>query len=131
MDIFYYKTKKYAISILNNFLIIMLMINLVSVSLNLLIVSFTKSRYVASTVNILLVIPSCMLSGVFWDFNIMPENLKRMGEFLPQRWVYICLEKLKIYDDLSYVSNYVFAMIILSLVFFIVSILFFKRRRVC
>jgi len=115
----------------NNFLIIMLIINLVSVSLNLLIVSFTRSRYVASTINILLVIPSCMLSGVFWDFEIMPSYLQRIGKFLPQRWVYVCLEKLKIYDDLSYVSNYILAMIILSLVFFVVSILFFRRRKVC
>ena len=114
----------------NNFFIIMLMINLVSVSLNLLIVSFTKSRYIASTVNILLVIPSCMLSGVFWDFEVMPDYLQKIGKFLPQRWVYICLDKLKIYDDLSYIRDYIFAMIILSLIFFIVSILFFKRRKV-
>jgi len=114
----------------NNFLIIMLMINLVSVSLNLLIVSFTKSRYVASTINILLVIPSCMLSGVFWDFKLMPNYLQKIGEFLPSRWVYVCLEKLKVYDDLSCISEYIFAMLELSLIFFIISILFFKKRKI-
>jgi len=114
----------------NNFLIVLLMINLVSISLNLCIVSFTRSRYVANTINILLVIPSCMLSGIFWDFNIMPTYLQKIGHFLPQRWVYICLERLKLYDDLSYISNYIFAMFGLSLVFFMISIIFFKKRKV-
>ena len=114
----------------NNFLLVLLMINLVSISLNLCIVSFTRSRYVSSTINILLVIPSCMLSGVFWDFDIMPSYLKNIGKLLPQRWVYICLEKLQLYDDLSYISNYLFSMLGLSLIFFIISIIFFKRIKV-
>ena len=113
----------------NNFLVVMLMINLVSVSLNLCIVSFTKSRYVASTMNILIVIPSCMLSGIFWDFDVMPDNLQTIGNFLPQRWVYICLEKLQRYDNLSYIKEYIFAMIFISLIFFIISIMMFKSKK--
>ena len=113
----------------NNFLVVMLMINLVSVSLNLCIVSFTKSRYVASTMNILIVIPSCMLSGIFWDFEVMPKYLQHIGSFLPQRWVYVCLEKLQRYESLVYIKEYIFAMIILSLVFFVISVVMFKNRK--
>ena len=113
----------------NNFLVVMLMINLVSVSLNLCIVSFTKSRYVASTMNILIVIPSCMLSGIFWDFEVMPKYLQGIGKFLPQRWVYVCLERLQRYENLSYIKEYIFAMIGLSLVFFIISVVMFKNRK--
>lgn len=113
----------------NNFLVVMLMINLVSVSLNLCIVSFTKSRYIASTMNILIVIPSCMLSGIFWDFDVMPDNLQTIGNFLPQRWVYICLEKLQRYDNLSYIKEYIFAMVFISLIFFIISIMMFKSKK--
>ena len=113
----------------NNFLVVMLMINLVSVCLNLCIVSFTKSRYVASTMNILIVIPSCMLSGIFWDFEVMPKYLQGIGKFLPQRWVYVCLERLQRYENLSYIKEYIFAMIGLSLVFFIISVVMFKNRK--
>ena len=113
----------------NNFLMVLLMINLVSVSLNLFIVSCTKSRYIANIVNILLVIPTCMVSGVFWDFDVMPNYLKKVGEFLPQRWIYVCLERLKIYDNLSYINEYLFLMLGISLLFFISSILCFKRRK--
>lgn len=113
----------------NNFLVVMLMINLVSVALNLCIVSFTRSRYVASTMNILIVIPSCMLSGIFWDFDVMPTYLQSIGTFLPQRWVYVCLDKLQKHDSLIYISEYIFAMIMISLIFFIISITVFKNRK--
>ena len=112
----------------NNFLVVMLLINLVSVSLNLCIVSFTQSRYIASTMNILIVIPSCMLSGIFWDFDIMPDNFKKIGAFLPQRWVYICLERLHKYNNLIYIKEYIFAMILISIVLLSISILMFNHR---
>ena len=114
----------------NNFLIVMLMINLVSVSLNLCIVSFTRSRYIASTLNILIVIPSCMLSGIFWDFDVMPKYLQRIGEFLPQRWVYVCMESLQNHNNLSYIYGYILAMSGISFIFFIVSIVIFKYKRI-
>ena len=113
----------------NYFLVVLLMINLVSVSLNLCIVSFTKSRYVASTVNILLVIPSCMLSGIFWDFEVMPQYLQNIGNLLPQRWVYICLERLQLYNDLNYINNYLLLMLGISIIFFIVSNILFKVKK--
>ena len=85
----------------NNFLVVMLLLNLVAISLNLCIVSFTRSRYVAITVNILIVIPTCMLSGVFWDFEVMPNYMQKIGNLMPQRWVYICIENLQINGSLS------------------------------
>lgn len=114
----------------HNFLIVMLMINLVSVSLNLCIVSFTKSRYIASTLNILIVIPSCMLSGIFWDFEVMPKYLQKIGEFLPQRWVYVCMESLQNYNNLNYIYGYILAMVGISVIFFIISIVMFKYKRI-
>ena len=79
--------------------------------------------------NILIVIPSCMLSGIFWDFEVMPKYLQGIGKFLPQRWVYVCLERLQRYENLSYIKEYIFAMIILSLMFFVISVVMFKNRK--
>lgn len=111
-----------------NFLIVLIFINLVSVSLNLCIVSLTKSRYVASSMNILIVVPTCMISGVFWDFNIMPEYMKRVGGLLPQRWVYVCLENLQKYDNLESISIYLMYMLLLSLVLFSLSTVMHKIK---
>lgn len=112
-----------------NFLIVLLFVNLVSVSLNLCIVSFTRSRYVASTINILIVVPTCMMSGVFWDFSIMPEHMKKIGELLPQRWVYICLEKLQNCNDIKSIANYLIYMFLISVVLFILSIIIHKLKK--
>ena len=113
----------------NNFLIVMLFLNLVTIALNLFIVSFTRNRYIASTVNILIVIPTCMLSGVFWDFEVMPKYLKEIGKLMPQRWVYRCIENLQIYGDLSYIYQYIFNMILISLFLFALSLFMFRMRK--
>ena len=59
-----------------NFLIVMIFLNLLALSFNLCIVSFTRSRYTSTIVNILIIVPCCMLSGVFWDFHVMTDSLQ-------------------------------------------------------
>ena len=105
-----------------------LMLNLVAIALNLCIVSFTKNRYIASTVNILIVIPTCMLSGVFWDFEVMPDYLQRIGNFMPQRVIYKCIENLQICDSFSYIYQYVFYIIGLALILFALSLFMFNMK---
>ncbi|MGL6107787.1 ABC transporter permease [Romboutsia sp.] len=111
-----------------NFLLIMLLINFTSVALSLLIVSFTSSRYIATTVNILLVVPSCMLSGLFWDFNVMPNYLQQIGNMIPLRWSYLCIELLQKHDNLIYVKSYIFGMILTSIAFLVLSIKRFMKN---
>ena len=70
-----------------------------------------------------------MLSGVFWDFEIMPNYLQDLGRLMPQRWVYRCIELLQVYNDLSYIYPYIFCMIAISLLLFILSLFMFKIRK--
>lgn len=112
-----------------NFLIVMLVLNLVVLGFNLCIVSFTRSRYVSGIVNVLIMVPCCMLSGVFWDFNIMPKNLQEIGKFMPTRWVYLCVENLQKTNSLDSVNTYLKAMIILSAILFIISFAKLKMNR--
>ena len=111
-----------------NFLVIMLFLNLVSISLNLFIVSLTRNRYVSSTFNILIVIPTCMISGVFWDFDVMSDSLKKIGSFMPQRLIYVSMKRLQVYEDLYYIKDYMLYMIVLSLIFFILSLFIFSNK---
>lgn len=113
-----------------NFLVIMLFINLVSISLNLFIVSLTINRYVSSTINILIVIPTCMISGVFWDFDVMSDYLKKIGILMPQRLVYVSIKKLQAYENLYYIKDYMIYMICISLMFFVLSLIIFNNKRV-
>lgn len=112
-----------------NFLVVILILNLLALSFNLCIVSFTRSRYTSSIVNIIIIVPCCMLSGVFWDFNVMPENLQSIGRFIPTRWVYVCIENLQKNNSLYDVSTYLNAMIVLSIIFFVISFIKLKINR--
>ena len=114
----------------NNFLVVMLLLNLVSISLNLCIVSFTRNRYIASTVNILIVIPTCMLSGVFWDFEVMPDYLQKVGSLMPQRCIYRSIESLQAYGNLNSIYQYIFYMIAISLLLFTLSLSMFRIRKI-
>ena len=105
----------------NYFLIVMLLLNLVSISLNLFIVSFTKNRYVANTINILIIIPTSMMSGLFWSFEIMPSYIQKIGSFMPQRYVYKAVENLQMHCELKSIYDYIFYMMVLSLGLFILS----------
>ena len=112
-----------------NFLVVMLLLNLIALSFNLCIVSFTRSRYTSGILNVIIIIPCCMLSGVFWDYNIMPENLQEIGKFMPTRWVYICIENLQKTNSLGSVNTYLSAMVILSMILFVISFIKLKINR--
>lgn len=112
-----------------NFFIVMLLLNLFALSFNVCIVIFTKSRHTSGIVNVLIMVPCCMLSGVFWDFHIMPENLQAIGRFMPTRWVYICIENLQKTNSLSCVNTYLSAMVILSIILFVISFIKLKTTR--
>lgn len=112
-----------------NFLVVMLLLNLVALSFNLCIVSFTRSRYTSSILNILIIVPCCMISGVFWNFNVMDEKIQQIGRFMPTRWVYVCMENLQQTNNLSNISLYLNLMIILSVILFIISFIKLKINR--
>lgn len=111
-----------------NFLVVMMLLNLVALSFNLCLVSFTRSRHISSMLNVLIIIPCCMLSGVFWDFNIMPEKFQAIGRIMPTRWICICLENLQRTNDLGSINIYLNAMLILSIILIVISFVKLKEK---
>ena len=110
-----------------DFLIVMIFLNLLALSFNLCIVSFTRSRYTSTIVNILIIVPCCMLSGVFWDFHVMTDSLQEIGRFMPTRWVILSVETLQRTNNLQSISRYLYSLTLLSIVFFVIT--FIKLRR--
>lgn len=110
-----------------DFLIVMIFLNLLALSFNLCIVSFTRSRYTSTIVNILIIVPCCMLSGVFWDFHVMTDSLQEIGRFMPTRWVILSVETLQRTNNLQSISTYLYSLTLLSIVFFVIT--FIKLRR--
>ena len=68
-----------------------------------------------------------MLSGVFWNFHVMADNLQRIGSFMPTRWVILCVEILQETNNLQSINTYLYLLTLLSIIFFVIT--FIKLRK--
>lgn len=75
--------------------IILLMFGLVAIGVGLVVTAFSSSSYVASTLSTLIMTPTCMLGGCFWDISQMPDIMQKIGYFVPQRWAMNAINKLQ------------------------------------
>jgi ABC-2 type transport system permease protein len=75
--------------------ITLLMFALVAVGLGLLITAFSSSSYMAGTLSTLVLTPTCMLGGCYWDYELMPDFMQKIGYFTPQRWVMEAIRKMQ------------------------------------
>jgi ABC-2 type transport system permease protein len=56
------------------------------VGLGLCIAGMVKTVEQQASIGNLIVVSTCMLSGVYWPIEITPEFMQSMAEFLPQTW---------------------------------------------
>ncbi|NLK86409.1 MAG: ABC transporter permease [Clostridiaceae bacterium] len=80
---------------------ILLIFATVSIGLSLVITAFTSSSYMAGTLSTLIITPTCMLGGCYWDVNFMPEFMQKIGFFVPQRWVIDAITKMQTGSDIG------------------------------
>lgn len=66
-----------------------------AIGLSLLIVAFAKNSKGAGAMQNLIVTPTCLLSGCFFPIEIMPETVRKIANFLPQRWALDMISKLQ------------------------------------
>ncbi|MGL5085995.1 MAG: ABC transporter permease [Clostridium sp.] len=109
------------------FLLILLLVNLLSVTFNLCIVSCVKNPSLAANISILFITPTSMLSGSFWDFKMMPDYMQKIGNICPQRWAIGAIEKLQAGEGLIDVAPMLISLVMLSLGLFLLSIFFASK----
>jgi ABC-2 type transport system permease protein len=76
-------------------LIILLCFGLAAIGIGLIIVAFSTTSNQAGYLSTFIVTPTCMLGGCFWPVDFMPESLKRISEFMPQRWTLEAVTKIQ------------------------------------
>ncbi len=98
--------------------IILLMFGLVAIGLGLTITAFSSSSYMAGSLSTLIMTPTCMLGGCFWDVDFMPEFMQKISYFMPQRWAIDAVKKLQNRADFSdvYLNLLVLAAFALALI---------------
>ncbi|MFS0863602.1 ABC transporter permease [Fredinandcohnia sp. 179-A 10B2 NHS] len=56
------------------------------IGLGLVISSYAKSVEQQAALGNLIIISTCMLGGVFWPLEVVPEFMQKIAEFIPQTW---------------------------------------------
>ncbi|RIW31337.1 ABC transporter permease [Bacillus salacetis] len=59
---------------------------LCTIGLGLFIAGFVKTSEQQSVFGNLIIIASCMLAGVYWPIEIMPDVMQKAARFVPQYW---------------------------------------------
>lgn len=102
--------------------------SLTSVGISLVIVAFSKNTASASALQNFIVTPTCLLSGCFIPIEIMPNAVRRIADFLPQKWVLDSISKLQ---SGAAIGSIWFNMVILlafGLLFFLIASYKFGRN---
>lgn len=100
----------------------------VSIGLGLAIVAFAQDSLQANTMQTLITIPTCMLSGCFWPVDIMPKSLQRVADLLPQRWAIMSVQKLQEGGGLPHAALQLSVVLSFALALFLVAAYKIKRN---
>lgn len=100
----------------------------VSISLSLVIIAFSKSSGMVGALQNLIIVPTCLLSGCFFPLSIMPETLRRVSDFLPQSWVLQSIEKLQEGATFGSIGFHLSILLAFAVVFFLIATYKFGRN---
>ncbi|MGI6528120.1 MAG: ABC transporter permease [Clostridia bacterium] len=108
---------------------ILFVFSLVACGIGLVVTSYSDSSYMASTLNTMILTPTCMIGGCFWPVYIMPKFMQNLSYIVPQRWALEAIEKIqKGYDYTAIVLN-LFVLLMFAVVFFMIAILRLKKLK--
>jgi ABC-2 type transport system permease protein len=103
-------------------MVILLAFGLVSISFGVLIVSFSRSSSQASNLSTLIITPTCMLGGCFWDISLMPAYVQKISYLIPQRWTLEAINKLQTGTAFSEILIYIGVIIGFACAFLLLGI---------
>ena len=111
-----------------DFLVIMLSVNLLATCLSMFISSVVKDDGILWNINVMIILPTSILAGAFFDYNSMPKPLQAIGSVFPQRWVSQALEKLQSGGTLGDVVVYILGVAAFSVALFVAGCIITNKR---
>ncbi|CAM3636943.1 ABC transporter permease [Cohnella lubricantis] len=106
----------------------MLLFSLTAIGLALLITAFAKNSKNAGAMQNLIITPSCLLAGCFFPAEIMPDTVRHISNFLPQRWILDTITKLQEGQTLGSLGLNVAILVGFAAAFTLVAIFRFSRN---
>lgn len=109
-------------------LIILSSFSITAIGLGMLVVSFSKSSNQSNGLMNLIVTPSCMLGGCFWNISLMPNSLQKVSNFVPQKWAIDAITKIQNGGSLYSIRLNLLIIMLFALVFFLISAYKISKR---
>ena len=112
-----------------NLIIVMFPLLIAAVGMALMLVSFAKNDRHLSTLMTIFIYPTCLLSGCFWDVDMMPQFMQKIALFMPQRWALDGIESLMMGNPLSDVLINLLVLTAFGAAFFAIAVFGFSRKQ--
>jgi len=111
-------------------LILALLMSLLAVTFSIMIASIVKNKSVFNLINSALTVPIFMLSGSFWDFEMMSSSLQKIGNALPPRWILMAVRNLQAGKGIESILPMVSGILVFSVLFLLLSVFFTRNKMV-
>lgn len=93
------------------------------VGFGLMMASIVKTRQQASALSAVLIVSTCMLGGVYWPLEIVPDFMQQIAKAVPQRWMITGFREIvsgSLY--IPAISNSAVILLVFSLLFFTIGL---------
>ena len=111
-------------------LFLSLIMSLLAVTFSIMMTSIIKNKPTFTLINSTFTIPIFMLSGAYWDFDMMNSGLQKIGNGLPIRWIFIAIGNLQAGKGIESMIPMVSGILALSVLFLLLSIFFTRNKMV-
>ncbi|MDM5193071.1 ABC transporter permease [Bacillus hominis] len=107
---------------------VLMIFALVAVGMSLVIVAFSKNSASANTMQNMVIVPTCLLAGCYFPYDIMPKSVQKVADFLPQRWLLDTVSKLQQGIPFSELYLNILILFAFAIAFFLIAIYKFGRN---
>ncbi|MES5954416.1 ABC transporter permease [Bacillus fungorum] len=107
---------------------VLMIFALIAIGLSLVIVSFSKSSTASNAMQNIVIVPTCLLAGCYFPYDIMPKAVQKVADFLPQRWLLDTVSKLQQGIPISDLYLNILILFAFAVAFFLIAIYKFGRN---
>ncbi len=101
--------------------VVMAIFAVVCIAFAVAVATIARTSRQASATSALLITPMCMLGGLFWPREIMPDFLQQIGQFMPTTWMIEAVGKVAHTGLLLEARGEILVMLLFAVVFFLLG----------
>lgn len=112
-----------------NLMIVLFPLLIAGIGLTMMLAAFAKTERHLGTMLTMVIYPTCLISGCFWDASMMPDFMQKIAKFTPQRWALDGIESLMMGDSLGSISQNILVLFAFAAAFFAVAVYGFTKNK--